>query len=77
MGLFQGIKERILSEEPAFFSKIQNLVLWIGTPATGVWVANQTMSLNLPEVVLTVCKYTIAVAAGMGLTAKLTKKNES
>jgi hypothetical protein len=47
----------------------------VGGSATAVWVANSTMSLELNDTVLTVCKYTIAFCAAVGLTSKLTVKN--
>jgi hypothetical protein len=73
MGLFTTIKERWSAEEPKFFSGIKNLAIALGTPCTAIWVANSSMGLHLPEIILTVCKYSITACAAMGLTAKLTK----
>lgn len=73
MELLKILTDRWNSELPVFFKKIRTLSLSIGGPATAVWVANQSMSLQLPELVLSICKYAIAACAAMGLTAQLTK----
>jgi hypothetical protein len=62
-------------ESSPFFNKLKKLAITIGGSATAVWVANSTMSLELNDTVLTVCKYTIAFCAAVGLTSKLTVKN--
>ncbi len=73
MSIIDIIMERWNAELPNFFKKIRTLSLSLGGPATAVWVANQSMSLGLPELVLSLCKYVIAACAAMGLTAQLTK----
>jgi hypothetical protein len=75
MGLLTTIKERWNAEEPKFFNGIKNVAIALGTPSTAVWLANSTMNLHLPEMILNVCKYSITACAAMGLTAKLTKKD--
>lgn len=73
MGLIKTLTDRWNAELPIFFKKVRAISLTLGGPAMAIWAANQTMSLQLPELVLTVCKYIIAICAGMGLTAQLTK----
>ena len=72
MSLLTTIKEQWKAQEPAFFLGIQRLAISVGTPAMAVWIANQTLSLSLPVMILSVCKYAITACAAMGLTAKLT-----
>lgn len=72
MSIFKTIKDRWVSETPKFFKQIKRLVITLGTSATAVWVANSSMGLNLDDIVLNVCKYTIACCAAMGLTSQLT-----
>jgi hypothetical protein len=72
MSLLKTIKERWKAQEPAFFLGIQKIAISVGSPAMAVWLANQSFSLNLPTVILSVCKYAITACAAMGLTAKLT-----
>jgi len=69
------IKKRWQAELPDFFKKVKTFAITIGGSATAVWVINQSMSLQLHEMVLDVCKYTIAFCAAVGLTAQLTVKN--
>jgi len=76
MSLLNELKDRWVAEEPKLFKKIVNIALTLGAPATSIWFVNQTMSLHLPDIILNVCKYIIAASAGMGLTAKLTKRDE-
>lgn len=71
--MLQTLKDRWKAETPIFFQGIKKIAIWVGTPCTAIWVANSSMGLELPLVVLTVCKYSIALCAGMGLTAQLTK----
>ena len=71
--MLQTLKDRWEAEIPNFFKGVKKLAIALGTPCTAIWVANSTMSLDLPSIVLDVCKYSIAICAGMGLTAQLTK----
>lgn len=73
--MFTTIRKRWKAETPAFFKKVKRLALAVGVPAFGVWQANSTFALQLDDTTLTICKYTIAVCAAMGLTAQLTAKN--
>jgi hypothetical protein len=71
----QTIKKRWQAELPDFFKKVKTAAITVGGSATAVWVTNQSMSLELHEMVLDVCKYTIAFCAAVGLTAQFTAKN--
>lgn len=73
--MFEIIMKRWKAETPDFFKKVKKVAVTIGTSATAVWVANSSMSLNLADPVLEVCKYTIAFCAAVGLTSQLTAKN--
>lgn len=72
MSILKTIKDRWNSETPKFFRQIRKLVVALGSSATAVWIANSSMGLNLDDIVLNVCKYTITFCAAMGLTAQLT-----
>ncbi len=72
MSILKTIKDRWNSETPKFFRQIRKLVVALGSSATAVWIANSSMGLNLDDIVLIVCKYTITFCAAMGLTAQLT-----
>lgn len=73
--MFEIIMKRWKAETPDFFKKVKKVAITLGTSATAVWVANSSMSLNLADPVLEVCKYTIAFCAAVGLTSQLTAKN--
>ncbi len=73
--MFKTLKDRWNAETPIFFTVIKKIAITLGTPCTAIWVANSSMGLELPLIVLSVCKYGIALCAGMGLTAQLTKVN--
>lgn len=75
--MWKQICERWKSETSAFFVKVKKAAIAVGTSATAVWVANSTMSLDLADPVLSVCKYTIAFCAAVGLTSQLTVKDPS
>jgi hypothetical protein len=77
MGLIKTIKQRWSAESPAFFKGVKKFAVTLGTSATAIWTANSTMNLNLDLIVLSVCKYTIAATIGMGLTAQLTKTDNT
>ena len=73
--MFEIIVKRWKAETPDFFKKLRKVAVTLGTSTTAVWVANSSMSLNLADPVLEVCKYTIAFCAAVGLTSQLTAKN--
>lgn len=70
---FKTIKDRWKAETPAFFKEVKKFSLAIGSSCTAVWVINSSMGLELPEIILSVCKYAIAFCSAMGLTSQLTK----
>lgn len=73
--MLKTLKDRWNAETPIFFTVIKKIAITLGTPCTAIWVANSSMGLELPLIVLSFCKYGIALCAGMGLTAQLTKVN--
>ncbi len=73
MGLLKICIDRWKSETPSFFKGIKKLSMTLGSSATSIWLINESMSLGLHEDVLSICKYLIAVAAAMGVTAQFTK----
>lgn len=75
--MIQETKKRWCSKTPLYFQKIKKIALTLGASATAIWVANDTMSLELPEVFLNICKYLITASAGMGVTAQLTQVTTS
>lgn len=77
MGICKTIISRWKSETPNFFKVVKRLAITLGSSATAVWVANDTMGLGLHQPVLDVCKYLIAIAAAMGVTAQLTQVQPS
>jgi hypothetical protein len=72
MELIKLIVDRWNAETPAFFLRIKKLALSLGTSATAILIANETFSLGLDEPILSLCKYSIAVCAAMGMTSQLT-----
>lgn len=72
MELLKTIKERWAAETPKFFKGIKKLALSLGTSAMAVILANQSLSLNLDDSVLSICKYAVAVCVAMGMTSQLT-----
>ncbi len=73
MILFKTIKDRWVAETPIFFVGVKKVALSLGTSATAIWIVNSTMGLQLSEIVLSGCKYAIAACAAMGMTAQLSK----
>ena len=72
--MFKELRERWAAELPEFWIKVRNGSLWMSGALTTVWTANQSMSLNLPEVLLTICKYGIVIGLVTGFNAQMTKK---
>jgi hypothetical protein len=77
MEILKTIKNRWCAETPNFFKGIQKFAISLGSSATAVWVANDTMSLGLHPTVLDVCKYLIAISAAIGVTSQLTQVQPS
>lgn len=72
MEQLKTIKERWFAETPSFFVGIKKMALTLGTAATAVLLANQSLSLELDGSILSICKYIISVCAAMGITSQLT-----
>ncbi len=75
MGLLTTIKQRWKADLPPFFKGVRKLSITIGTSAMAVWGVNTALNLELPELVLTVCKYSISACFALGLGAQLTQKD--
>ena len=67
--------QRWKAESPEFFKKLRSIAIAIGSGAIAVWLANSNLGLQLDEITLSICKYTIAFCAAAGFTSKLTAKN--
>jgi hypothetical protein len=72
MELLKTIKKRWNAETPVFFKGIKKLALSFGTPAMAIILANQSLSLELNDNILTVCKYIVTACIAMGMTSQLT-----
>jgi hypothetical protein len=75
MGMIKVMKDRWNSETPKFFKKIRRGSVAVTSTASTVWVTNQSMSLELHETILDICKYVIAISVAIGLTSQLTQVN--
>lgn len=76
MSLLKVCIDRWKSETPSFFKGVKKIAVTLGSSATSIWLINESMSLNLHEDVLSVCKYLIAASAAMGVTAQFTKVDQ-
>jgi hypothetical protein len=72
MKLMETIKNRWDAETPAFFKGIKKLALSLGTSATAIILANESLSLALDDNILSICKYVISICVAMGMTSQLT-----
>lgn len=75
MSVINVVVERIAAKTPVFFKKLRNLATTLGAAAGAVWGANSTMALALPDPMLTVCKYAIAVSVAVAAVSQLTKED--
>ena len=75
--MLKTIKERWCSKTPQFFQNVKKIMITLGSSASAVWMANESMNLQLNPTILEVCKYLIAVAVASGLTAQLTRDNQT
>lgn len=66
--------ERWQAKSPAFWVKIQQLAISIGTGGIGILTINEAMNLQLDGWIITCVKYAIVAGAAFGLSAKLTKE---
>ena len=72
--MFKTVKDRWCAKTPKFFQNIKRIMVTLGSSASAVWMANESMNLQLHPTILEVCKYLIAVAVASGLTAQLTQE---
>lgn len=68
--------ERLLAKTPCFWKRIQKFALSIGGSAVAVLVANAQLTLDLPDSLLTIVKYVVAVCVAVAGTAQLTKEDQ-
>lgn len=73
MKILEESKKRWFAETPPYFKKLKTMALTLGGSASAIWAVNESMSLELPQLILTVCKYLITLSTGIGVTAQLTK----
>lgn len=73
MEIINILKERWINETPKFFVGVKKIAISLGSSATAIWITNESMSLELHENILEVCKYIITFSTAMGLTAQLTQ----
>lgn len=74
---FIEIKKRWKSETPKFWKKVRKFAVRLIIAAAGIWTVNSTFGLGLPEIIIEVCKYAIAIGGAMGIQAQLTKTDSS
>jgi hypothetical protein len=77
MSIFKTIKERWCAKSPIFFQNLKKIMISVGTSATAIWMANESMNLELHPYILDTCKYIIAISVASGLTAQLTRDTTS
>jgi len=53
--------QRLQSKTPVLWARIRNIAISINTAVAAVWVLNTSMNLNLPPVMIDICKYTLVV----------------
>lgn len=68
------IIKRLRAEMPKFWKIYRNVMAFLCTGATAVWVANTELNLNLNIVLINILKYIILITLFCGFTAQLTKK---
>lgn len=67
---------RIIAKTPKFWKQFQKIAFSIGISAAAVLIANGQFTLDLPETLLTIIKYTVAVCTAIAGTAQLTKEDK-
>jgi hypothetical protein len=65
--------ERWKAKMPIFWKQVLAVAVVVGSAALGLKTGNVMFELNMPEIVIAVCNYILAVASTLGLAAKLTK----
>ena len=76
MEMLKTVKDRWCAKTPVFFQNVKKIMITLGSSASAVWMANESMNLQLHPTILEVCKYLIAVAVASGLTAQLTRDTQ-
>lgn len=74
--MLKTVKDRWCAKTPVFFQNVKKIMITLGSSASAVWMANESMNLQLHPTILEVCKYLIAVAVASGLTAQLTRDTQ-
>lgn len=65
---------RLKAEMPKFWRIYRNVMAFICTGSTAVWIANTELQLNFPDMIVSILKYAIFVTLFCGFTAQMTKK---
>ena len=68
------IVKRIKSKTPGFWKKVRSYALSVGGSLVAVLLANNQFDLSLPEALMAIIKYGIAVMSAIAGTAQLTKE---
>lgn len=78
--IWQDISDRWNSESPAFWKKIMKYSVTLGTGAASIIGFDKLFDLQnygIPQIVFTVCGYILVACAAFGLSAKITKQNNT
>lgn len=75
MSMISEAKQRLKCETPPFFKRLKKYAIGLGVSAGSVIAADATMHLGLAPIVITICKYAIALSVAAGGTAELTAIN--
>ena len=68
-------KSRLKCDTPPLFKKLRKYAVSFAVSAASVLVADATMNLGLAPIVITACRYAIAIGAAAGGMAQLTAVN--
>lgn len=68
---------RLISDVPVFWKKVQSVAISFGIAAVAVWVANSQLGLELEPLAITICKYTIVVCCVITGQAQFTIKGNN
>lgn len=64
---------RIKAETPIFWKKVRSISISIGVSGIALITANTTIPLDMPQDIMSVCKYIVAGCIAIAGTASLTK----
>jgi len=70
------LRNRIISESPAFFVRLRKIMFKLGCGALAVITANASVPLTLPATLITVLSYIVAVCLGVYGSSFLTTKEK-